>query len=79
MQICRSIDDYLRTHAEALYTVYAIEDVFNDDRNDQRNDDDVEIGLEAGVNYEDFASSYQELIPRERGFVRRIWSAARRG
>ena len=69
-QICSAIDDYLRINSKALYTVYSIGDL--DDEHSERH---VEVGLEAG---QTFANSYEELIPR-RGFVTRVFSAARRG
>ena len=78
-QICRAIDEYLRNNAKALYTVYSIDNEFDDDR-----EPDVEIGVEARQNLrgepgetEGFANSYEELVPRRRTFLARIFSAAR--
>ena len=79
MQICAAIDEYLRVNAEALYTVYSISDspkvdYVNNDSSDA-SQEEIEIGIEPA----DFHSSYEELVPRQRGFVARIWQAARTG
>ena len=66
LQICRAIDDYLQANAQPLYTVYAINNEFSE------SEEEVEVGVEPHQEYE-------ELIPRRRGFGRRIWQTARRG
>ena len=82
LQICAAIDDYLLLHAKALYTVYSLTSSSDDEHFGK-----IELGEEAqqqeGVEVregaEGFEGSYEELIPRERGFLRRFWTATRRG
>ena len=71
-QICTAIDEYLRFNAKALYTFYSIGEYHEHGYIEP----EVEVGLEP---VHDFSSSYEELIPRERGLVARVCSAARRG
>ena len=80
-QICKAIDEYLRINAKALYTVYTISKEFDD-----ASEQEVEIGVEAGQSLrgepgetEGFANTYEELVPRRRSFLARIFSAARTG